>query len=103
MPSTIRERLETNFVQIRPTINQCYFSLEMKNIKISWCHVIKLLFPSNADQALVLESFFWCNLRLEEQKITGTVEKMFKALSYRIVSCSTVIEDQTAQSTFFTC
>ena len=39
---------------------------------------------------------FLCNLRLKYQKITAIVEKIFNALSYRIVSCCTVIEDQTA-------
>ena len=39
MPSTIQEQLETKFVRFRQTINQCYFSLKIKNIKITQCHV----------------------------------------------------------------
>ena len=55
----------------RQLIKQCYFSLEIKYIKISWCHVKKLLFPSNAYQAVVLESFFgvildWSNKKSRE-------------------------------------
>ena len=37
----------------RQLIKQCYFSLEIKHIKITWGHVKKQLFPLNADQAQV--------------------------------------------------
>ena len=63
----------------------------------------KQLLPSNADQALV-ESWLLVQSKIgvpNKKLPTAIVEKIFNALSYRIVSCSTVIEDQTAQSTCF--